>query len=105
MSDAPETYELGTADRALFQDWVQAKQMVEAWEQRRDELAGLLWDRMGKAKRATIDGRPVVNRIEPGEVNRFDERRFREAMPDLWADYVVPQKRSGHLRLVPERQR
>jgi hypothetical protein len=102
MPQEPEAVELDDVGRAIFEDWRAAKEAAEAWRARQDELGALLIDRLDGKTRATIDGRQVVTHIPPGTGNRFDEKRFHENNPDLWADYVVPQYRGGFLRLPPK---
>lgn len=89
--------------RALYEDWREARAAAEAWSDRRDELAHLLMQRMGEATRGTIDGHHVVTRVPETTITRFDERRFHDAMPDTWAEFLTPQHRSGFLRIARRR--
>lgn len=102
MTNEPESVELDDVGRAMFEDWRAAKEAAEAWRARQDQLAALLVDRMADRPRATIDGRHVLTWVPPNTISRFDEKRFHEVNPDLWADFVVPQHRTGFLRMPPK---
>lgn len=95
--------ELDSTTARLYEDWVEAKAAAEQWAERRDELQAILMERLPDHGKGTIDGRHVVTKVPPTTVDRFDSRRFREAMPDLYNDFVVPQYRAGYLRLAGKR--
>src|SRR2546426_238034 len=97
-----ETAELDEVGRLIYEDWRAAKDAAEQWRERQDNLAALLVEQLGGKPRAAIGGRVVVSWTPPGTVNNFDQRRFRENFPALWADYVTPSNRRGMLRLPPK---
>jgi hypothetical protein len=103
MTD-PSYMDFDDSARYLFDAWREARAAAEKWSDRAEELGSTLMERMGDSTHGTIDGRHVVTRVAPGTTSRFDTARFRDTQPDLYADYVVPQYRAGHLRLAAQRR-
>lgn len=94
--------ELREGSLRLFHDWAEAKASAELWAERAAGLGQLLAARLAasNAKHATINGALVCTYYPAGTYRRFNEGRFKAALPDLWADYVEVKDRSAYVKLA-----
>lgn len=100
MADLDVYVEFDDNARRIFEDYKQAAEVAAQWEDIRQKAGVELARIMGNANKGTIDGRHVVTRIAPTKVNIFQTAKFKNAFPNLYAQYCELKPRAGMLRLV-----
>lgn len=84
------TLELAEDERAaLVQEWRDAKEALDQWAEREKYLRNqLLLAIPEDINTVTIDGHKMLT-VVSAEYPTFQQRKFREAYPDLAADFIT----------------
>lgn len=92
-----EFVEVLNADAPEVQELVRIKADIKALKEQEDTIVNGLKQRIGNHKGIITESFRIT--WPRSETTRFDQKRFREDNPDVYADYVIKTTRDGGLKI------